>query len=387
MTETYEEFKQALKGRPNVPWAAFWWVLFLCFSLFSFAQIFYWISIGESETHRTSSPFRYSAWGLEQYHIDQGVFPPAVLTDENGNSLHSWRTLIMPHTFGSELFEQLDLQEPWDSSYNLAPIEKSNAATHAFYGRSSSVRMLAVVGTQTMWPPNTSISKIQITDGPEHTIQLIEVADSKVPWYETVDVHFDGADFTLRGKLIEWPQEVHIGYPYWFWQEPVPYTFVTFADGSVDRVPANVPSELLLAALTPAGGEPNTLNSYLREHPVPLYGGPNGLLMVGFPFLAATMFVLAFCYTFPWDGLRYTLFFSLGLALMMLPISGSFVPAVQGVQTSPGAVLFGALFWIVIGLTGGGCFYLYNRARQYIRWMNRRQSKDDGPRSQLEDTL
>jgi hypothetical protein len=353
MTETYEDFKNGLKGRPNVPWATFWWVLFLCFTFFAFMQCHYWVAIGDSgrDFRRLESRLGYLARALQNYHDEHGSFPPPPATDEEANSKNSWRTLAEP------------------------------------YFSESSVRMFAVVEPQTEWPWKTSLSKAQITDGPENTIQLIELEPSELQQNEADDVHFNGTELTYRGKPIDWPQGVHIGYPYWFWQEPVPYTFVTFADGSVDRIPANVPREILLAALTPAGGEPNELSRYLTEHPVPVSEGPNELLLIGFPFLSATMFVLAFCYTLPRDGLRYTLFFSLGLALMMLPISGLFTPTVQGVQTSPGAVLFGALFWIVFGLTGGGCFYLYDRARQYIRWMNRRQSKDDGPRSQLEDTL
>ena len=58
---------------------------------------------------------------LHNYHDDFGTFPPAYTVDENGEQMHSWRTLIWPYlddsinhfTHGDYRFD-----EPWGSKHN-----------------------------------------------------------------------------------------------------------------------------------------------------------------------------------------------------------------------------------------------------------------------------
>ncbi|MBQ9811837.1 MAG: DUF1559 domain-containing protein [Thermoguttaceae bacterium] len=57
---------------------------------------------------------------LLRYQADHGTLPPAFTVDENGKPLHSWRVLILPY-LGEEnkaLYDQIRLDEPWDSDYN-----------------------------------------------------------------------------------------------------------------------------------------------------------------------------------------------------------------------------------------------------------------------------
>ena len=63
---------------------------------------------------------------LQKYHDEHGTFPPAYTVDEEGNPLHSWRTLILPYfdseAFGprwKELCDQIRFEEPWDSEHNI----------------------------------------------------------------------------------------------------------------------------------------------------------------------------------------------------------------------------------------------------------------------------
>ena len=70
---------------------------------------------------------------LERYCEEHGSYPPAYTVDENGQPLHSWRVLILPHLSASQnpldkelretqdlkaLYEDIRLDEPWDSEYN-----------------------------------------------------------------------------------------------------------------------------------------------------------------------------------------------------------------------------------------------------------------------------
>ncbi|MDO5552460.1 MAG: DUF1559 domain-containing protein [Planctomycetia bacterium] len=55
---------------------------------------------------------------MQMYLCDHGTLPPAYTLDENGNRLHSWRTLLLPYLGEQELYDKIHLDEPWDSEYN-----------------------------------------------------------------------------------------------------------------------------------------------------------------------------------------------------------------------------------------------------------------------------
>ncbi len=57
---------------------------------------------------------------LHAYHDRHGVFPPAVVTEEAGRVMHSWRVLILPFVGEDALYRQYDLSQPWNSSHNQA---------------------------------------------------------------------------------------------------------------------------------------------------------------------------------------------------------------------------------------------------------------------------
>jgi len=52
------------------------------------------------------------------YHDNYGCFPPAYTVDEDGKPQHSWRVLILPYLEQVQLYEQIRLDEPWDSEHN-----------------------------------------------------------------------------------------------------------------------------------------------------------------------------------------------------------------------------------------------------------------------------
>ncbi|MDO4574666.1 MAG: DUF1559 domain-containing protein [Planctomycetia bacterium] len=47
-----------------------------------------------------------------------GQLPPAVTTDATGKPLHTWRVLLLPYLGEKALFDQIRLEEPWDSAWN-----------------------------------------------------------------------------------------------------------------------------------------------------------------------------------------------------------------------------------------------------------------------------
>jgi TM2 domain-containing membrane protein YozV len=55
---------------------------------------------------------------LHSYHDMHDRLPPAYTVDEHGKPLHSWRVLILPYIEEKTLYEQIRLDEPWDSEHN-----------------------------------------------------------------------------------------------------------------------------------------------------------------------------------------------------------------------------------------------------------------------------
>ncbi len=66
---------------------------------------------------------------LRNYHDDYGVFPPARTVNADGESLHNWRTLILPYFSNlpayRELYETIDLSKAWDDPVNQKAYETS----------------------------------------------------------------------------------------------------------------------------------------------------------------------------------------------------------------------------------------------------------------------
>lgn len=64
---------------------------------------------------------QYLTHALKHYEADHGELPPVRTgsePDENGIYPHSWRVYILPYLEHAQLFEQIRLNEPWDSEWN-----------------------------------------------------------------------------------------------------------------------------------------------------------------------------------------------------------------------------------------------------------------------------
>ena len=55
---------------------------------------------------------------LHNYHDVYKCFPSAVLTDESGRPIRSWRVAILPFMEQQALYKQYDFNQPWDSPRN-----------------------------------------------------------------------------------------------------------------------------------------------------------------------------------------------------------------------------------------------------------------------------
>jgi len=176
-----------------------------------------------------------------------GQLPPPFTVDANGKPLHSWRVLILPYMEHEALYQQIRLNEPWDSEHNKQFHDKMPiyfrclASTLGNPNRDTVYCM--VVGNETIGVPNgKGLLFSQITDGSSNTILLTE-RKTPVCWMEPVDILQEHAYLGVNqhefGIGSEHPGGVTIG----------------IADGSTRFMSENVSLKMLKAFLTKAGGE------------------------------------------------------------------------------------------------------------------------------------
>lgn len=190
---------------------------------------------------------KHIAIGLHNYHDVYDAFPPAFTVDENGNRLHSWRTLILPYIEQKALYEQIDLSKPWNDPANLAAYE-TNIETyrcpsadippfHATYK--------GLVGSGLFFDSSQSRKIRDIKDGTSNTLMVVEVAQKdSVHWMTPEDV-----DEGFLTGIAEQTDFSHTG-----------GFQAALADGSVRYLSKNTAAETLDALITVAGGE--TIGEY-----------------------------------------------------------------------------------------------------------------------------
>ena len=133
---------------------------------------------------------KYIALALHNYHDTYNSFPPAYTVDENGNPLHSWRTLILPFFDQRPLYETIDLSKPWNDPVNA---EAYKTVVHGYLCPSTAVEAthttyLAVVTPDSVIRPSQSCKIKEVTDGTAETLMIVEVPPEKaVHWMAPVD--------------------------------------------------------------------------------------------------------------------------------------------------------------------------------------------------------
>lgn len=141
---------------------------------------------------------------LHNYHEAYGSFPPAYLTDEQGQPMHSWRVLILPYIEQQEIYDQYKFDEPWNSPHNLALSEKAHTAYfHCPSGpheNSPITDYVVVVGEGTAFPGSRSTSMDDFQDGLEDTILIVEIANSDIHWMEPGDLDFRTMSFAIDDR-------------------------------------------------------------------------------------------------------------------------------------------------------------------------------------------
>ncbi len=131
------------------------------------------------------------AQALHQYHDTHGSFPPAYVLGEDGQRWHSWRVLVLPQLGHDQLYQQYHFDEPWNGPRNRLLLGKMPLVFRCPVVKSKELtNYVAVVGPQTVWPEQYACKISDLIDGPDDTIQLVELPKSDIAWLEPRDLTF-----------------------------------------------------------------------------------------------------------------------------------------------------------------------------------------------------
>ena len=203
---------------------------------------------GPSQRSECPNKLKMIGLAMHNYHDRYRCFPPAVMTDEDGQSMQSWRVALLPDLEEFSLYEQYDFSEPWDGPNNRAlhgisvgayrcPEDVGSAPTETSY--------VMIVGPGTIGgEPNEMVRFADVKDGTSNTILAIEVGASGVHWMEPRDVTVEEAVTFLTDPAASEFQQAHPG-----------GANVLFADGSVHFLPESTDAAMARALLIRDDGQ------------------------------------------------------------------------------------------------------------------------------------
>jgi hypothetical protein len=181
--------------------------------------------------------------GLAMHHhaAHHGSFPPAVIRDEEGKPLYSWRVAILPFLEEAALYDQFDREKPWDSSHNVKLIEQMpEVFLTPGDPNDGKTRYVVFTGEGTPFGLEEGPGFAQIRDGTSNTIMVVEAGpDKAVEWTRPQDLTYNSEDPVAA--LGEVPDDT---FP------------ALFCDGSVRMIAVDLDAEVLRCLIQHADGQP-----------------------------------------------------------------------------------------------------------------------------------
>ena len=148
---------------------------------------------------RTASPrllitnnLRQLALAMHDYHDEHKKFPAAAICDKNGKPLLSWRVAILPYVEQKPLFDQFNLDEPWDSEHNIKLLGRMPQVFVRPLGsaKPGETHYRVFVGGGAGFEMCDALRLKDIKDGTAKTIMIVEAAHS-VPWTKPDELVYD----------------------------------------------------------------------------------------------------------------------------------------------------------------------------------------------------
>ena len=185
---------------------------------------------------------------MHNYHDTYKCFPPAVIADEDGQPMRSWRIAALPFLEANPTYDAYDFNEPWDGPNN----QVLHGARSPVYVCPSDVptgpfdtSYVMIVGEGTLGGvPNEAVRFRDITDGTSNTILAIEDAASGINWLEPRDMTVEEAVTYITDRAASGSRHAHLG-----------GVNVLFADGSVRFLPETIDPQTLRSLLTRDDGQ------------------------------------------------------------------------------------------------------------------------------------
>ncbi len=185
---------------------------------------------------------------MHAYHDAYNCFPPAVITNQQGTPMRSWRVAIEPYvTDGPPMYDDYNYREPWNSRANQA-LKGARPNCYACPADSmvgpNDTSYVMIVGEDTIGGvPNECVTFADIRDGSSFTILAVEVAGSGIGWLEPRDMSVDEALVYITNPETSGMSHAHPG-----------GVNVLTADGRVRFVASSISPKTLRAMLTRSDG-------------------------------------------------------------------------------------------------------------------------------------
>lgn len=185
--------------------------------------------------------------GLQCYADVYKSFPPAYITDEKGNRMHSWRVLILPFLDQVPLYKRYDFNEPWNGPHNRQlskMMPKFFRCPSDDVSRPGETSYAAIDGPGTVFAANRGSKFGEIPDGTSNTLSVVEAVGAGIDWLEPRDVPFS----TLKAGLMS-PTKGGIA------SRHDSVCGAAFCDGHTSGLKSTISPKTLQALATRAGGE------------------------------------------------------------------------------------------------------------------------------------
>lgn len=191
-----------------------------------------------------SSNMRNIAIALNAYEQEHGCFPPAHTTDESGQRLHSWRSLILPYLDQKELYSKIDFSKPWNHPDNEFATKKTIPVYTCPATKTSDRRTtyVGILGEHCAFQGTRGRKLTEVIDGISNTILLVEVEPARAIHWMCPE------DATMESLLIATPdnKKAHYG-----------GSHAAFFDAAVRFITSDIDQSMLEGLFTIDSGEIN----------------------------------------------------------------------------------------------------------------------------------
>src|SRR5262245_47922355 len=138
---------------------------------------------GAAQRSQCANNIKQIALALLNYHDTRRTYPPAYILNAAGKPMHSWRVMILPFLEETVLYQNYNMNEPWDGPNNSklavqipnayrCPTQKDDPNSNPL-----ETNYFVVVGPGTVFPGrHPGRNPGTISDGTAHTIAVIEAS-------------------------------------------------------------------------------------------------------------------------------------------------------------------------------------------------------------------